>query len=72
MSNPIEHVRLGARVTKQPDGTHAITIQIAGLKETDAVQISELLQPLVNSAVADVLKKRGNVQGDYQPPGKPN
>lgn len=72
MSDPIEHVRLGARITKQPDGTHAVTIQISGLKETDAAQISEILQPLVNNAVAEVLKKRGNVQGDYQLPGKPN
>jgi hypothetical protein len=72
MSNPIEQVRLGARVTKQPDGTHAITIQISGLKEADAVQITELLQPLVNNTVAEVLKKRGIVHGDYRPPGKPN
>jgi hypothetical protein len=72
MADPIENIRLGGRVTKQPDGTYVITIQIAGLaKESDAAQISELLQPLVNNTVADVLKKRGHVQGDYQP-AKPN
>jgi hypothetical protein len=72
MSDPIENIRLGGRVTQRRDGTFVVTIQIAGLaKESDAAQISDLLQPLVTGAVADVLKKRGNVRGDYQP-AKPN
>jgi len=71
MSGP-EHIRIGSRVDPQPDGTHAITIQIAGLKEADAVEIQALLRPLVNSTVAGALKKLGDVHHDYQPPGRPN
>jgi hypothetical protein len=71
MSEP-EQVRLGASRFQQPDGTYAVVVQVSGLKEADANEICDLLQPLVNGTVTEVLKKRGPVQGDYNPPGKLN
>jgi hypothetical protein len=67
-----EKIELGAAIHKREDGTHTLTIQVRGLKEGDAKQISVLLQPLVNQTVEEVLKQRGHVHGDYQPPGKAN
>jgi hypothetical protein len=72
MSDPIERVRLGAVIAESSNGTHSITIQIGGLSEMDALRVGGLLQPTVNSIVAEVLKERGNVFGDYEPQGKPN